>query len=99
MKKIVCLAVSPLIFLSACATVETSLNGGSAQAPVSDAMYCWKDRLQTSGDELTCNWAASTSEACKETKSSVVTRSAIASAPSNAKRCDNGQWLVQVTRR
>jgi hypothetical protein len=29
----------------------------------------------------------------------VVTRSAIASAPSNAKRCDNGQWLVQVRRR
>jgi len=99
MKKLVCIAAVSMTLLSACATIETSVNGASGQAASSGAMYCWKDRLQTSDSELYCNWASSTAEACKETKGSGVAKSAIASGPADAKRCDNGQWLVQVTKK
>jgi uncharacterized protein YceK len=100
MKKLVCVAAVAVSLLSACATVETSVNGASSgQVASSDAMYCWKDRLQTSDSELYCNWASSAAEACKETKGSGIAKSAIASGPTDARRCDHGQWLVQVTKK
>ena len=99
MKKLVSIAAASMVLLSACATVETSVNGASSQAASSDTMYCWKERLQTSNSELFCNWASSTAEACKDGKGSVITTSAIATGPTDAKRCDHGQWLVQVTKK
>ncbi|MBL0122464.1 MAG: hypothetical protein IPP88_06925 [Betaproteobacteria bacterium] len=85
--------------LASCASVETSTNGQSGQNPVSNAMYCWKSRLNSEGSDLVCNWANSAYEACKETMSSKLDKSSLVSEPVNAKRCDNGQWLVQVARR
>ena len=101
MKKLLCAAVAPVFFLASCASVQTATNGASASgvASTSNSLYCWKDRLLTEGDNLTCNWAASTTEACKETTRTNVSKNAIVGGPVDAKRCDNGQWLVHVTKK
>lgn len=95
MKTLLC-AVLPITFLAACASIESSTGNATGQNAVSPIMFCWKDRLQAEGSDLVCNWAGSAAAACKETFSSKLGKSAIASGPTDAKRCDNGQWLVQV---
>ena len=95
MKKLLCAAVVPVFFLASCASVQTATSGASTFS----SLYCWKDRLLTEGDNLTCNWAPSTTEACKETTRTNVSKNAIAGRPVDAKRCDNGQWLVHVTKK
>ena len=96
---VIIIAATPIVLLSACASIQTSTEGASATGTTSASHYCWKDRLHTSGNDLVCNWADTRSEACRETSLSRLSKDALATEPAAAKRCDNGQWLVQVTRK
>ena len=93
------LAIAAALALAACASIDrpaTNGNGASASAAGS-ARYCWKERLATQGDALACNWADNTNDACRETYTTSISKSAVASGPTDVKRCENGQWLVKVT--
>ena len=98
MKKLHLLAAAPLVILAACAgSPATRTADGSGAA--SGTQYCKKDRLATEGDSLVCNWSTSVSDACETNNIGTLRKSAVASGPSNAGRCGNGQWLVSVTTR
>src|SRR3954469_12234009 len=88
---------APLVMLAACAAPGG--NGGTAQvaAASAGAQYCKKDRLFASGDQLTCTWSATASDACENTNLTTLGKGSVASGPTNAGRCGNGQWLVSVT--
>ena len=98
MKRLLIIAATPIV-LSACTSIQTSTDGASATGTAPASFYCWKARLHTSGNELVCNWANTRSEACRETNLSRLSKDAIAAEPVTAKRCNNGQWLVQVSRK
>ena len=93
------LALAAALVLAACATPNASLNG----APLAVAggsggtYYCWKDRLDTEGGNLVCNWEASAADACRSTGVVSIAKSNVAKGPENTRRCENGQWLVVVT--
>ncbi len=91
MKTMLCLAAIPA--LAACASVETATTAAGDGA----AQYCWKDSLIDDGRNLTCNWVANRSDACEATNRRALARSAVASGPEAAGRCNNGQWLLRVT--
>jgi hypothetical protein len=92
--------IASAVVLSACATAETPARGAVANGSAGEATYyCWKNRLATSGDSLVCNWEKSFADACRSTYDMPMPASAVASGPSNAGRCENGQWLVKVTTR
>jgi hypothetical protein len=60
--------------------------------------YCFKERLYSSGGEMSCNWASSAAEACRDfTETTRIAASAMTEAPKKSTRCANGEWLVQVT--
>lgn len=99
MKQSLCMAAATLGFLAGCASVETSMSGTPAQNAAPGSIYCWKGRLNSDGNGLVCNWANSANQACHETMSSRLDKASLASEPARAKRCDNGQWLVQVEKR
>ena len=94
-------ATALVTLLGACATNDTSSSGNastSAATPKAGTMFCHKERLYTASGDLVCNWATSAADACRDnTPSSRVAQSAATGAPSDAKRCESGQWLVQVT--
>ena len=98
MKKALLLA-APILLLSACA----STNGGSAAtrtaAAEGAALYCWQNKVVTEAGGLSCNWAKTASDACRSTDFTKVSQGAIASGPTKARRCENGEWLVMVTTR
>jgi hypothetical protein len=98
MKKLLCITAVPLL-LAGCASPGNGADAPSARAVASGTQFCWKEKLATQGDDLVCNWQASVSEACNSTHTSVLARASIVSGPGPAKRCENGQWLVQVTTR
>lgn len=86
------------ILLAACATPEASVTGTSrAAAPGSGTHYCWKERLDTEGGNLVCNWEASATDACASNAVVSIAKSSVTRGPENARRCENGQWLVVVT--
>jgi hypothetical protein len=90
-------ATALVTLLGACATTESSTAQNSAAAS-SSTKYCHKERLYVASNEMVCNWAASAGSACRDNlPSSRIAQSAVTSEPANARRCDNGQWLVQVT--
>jgi hypothetical protein len=95
MNKTLCIA--PALLLCACASIEAV--GNKAPAPVAgEATYfCWRDRLLTVGDTLVCNWERSSGDACRSNNRGSVEKTSVAAGPKNAGRCENGQWLVQVT--
>lgn len=97
MKQALIAAVLSSAFLAACAAPGGSASaGGGTAAAASGTQYCMKDKLQSSGDVMMCNWAASAREACETINLTAVKKSAIAGEPANAGRCGNGQWLVVV---
>ena len=99
MKKILTLAAT--LVLAACASTDRpapSTNVAQARA-ASGTYYCWKDKLDTRGDALVCNWETTVNDACRSYNSVPLMKSAIASGPSEARRCENGQWLVMVQTR
>ncbi len=93
------IAFASLTLLSACATIETSTQGGIAKSSDASTMYCWKARLQTSADSYSCNWADSAKVACDQSGRTNVSKSAVVGEPTDANRCENGQWLVQISKK
>ena len=95
-KTLILAAIAPLFLAAACAS--TAGGGGSmaAATPSSGAKYCKKDRLNTAGDNLECNWASSVADACETTNMNTVKKSTVNVGPNNAGRCSNGAWLVSV---
>jgi|GEM_PF-3705654 len=94
-------AAGLVTLLGACATSESS-NAASAAPSVAtakaDSKFCHKERLYTVGGEMVCNWAQTAADACRDnTQSSRLAQSAVTGAPSDVRRCESGQWLVQVT--
>ncbi len=83
--------------LGACATTESN-TGENLAAASSSTKYCHKDRLYVASNEMVCNWASSAGSACRDNlPSSRIAETAVTGEPTNIRRCDNGQWLVQVT--
>ena len=99
MKRLLLTVASAFISVSACAAAETTAGGAPASGQATTTLYCWKERLHTDGDDLICNWAESTREACEATKRTNISKATITSEPTTVKRCNNGQWLVQVTKK
>jgi hypothetical protein len=96
MNKLLLVAAVPVVLLSACAPAARTTADASGAAGTT--LYCWKDRVATSGDTLVCNWDSNVADACKSTYSSAIRKESVASGPQDAgRRCSNGQWLVQVT--
>ena len=92
------LVVVTALALAACASAEKSSNGnGTSVHAKAGTYYCWRERLSTQGETLTCNWEDNASDACRSHYRTPIAKSAIALGPADAKRCDNGQWLVMVT--
>jgi len=98
MKTTLLLAAS--LLLAACASTETSITGtprAVASAGSGNAYYCWKEKLDTEGGNLVCNWERTASDACTSTGVMSIAKSSVAKGPDNTRRCENGQWLVVVT--
>ena len=91
------LVVLTALALAACASVPH--NGTNGATAASGSYYCWRDRLQTQGDQLVCNWDTDKRAACDATYVTGLPRSAVVSGPADVRRCDNGQWLIMVTMR
>ena len=83
--------------LASCAAVDKP--APQVAKASSGTYFCWRDRLHTQGDELMCNWESDKREACIATHASPMRRANVASGPTEAGRCENGQWLVQITTR
>jgi len=93
------LLAAPLVVLAACAStsgVDPATRIAAADGP---ALYCWQSKVVTEGGGLSCNWAKTAGDACRSTSFTLVNQGAIASGPSKARRCENGEWLVMVTTR
>ena len=97
MKKLTAIAAAPLILLSLCTSISATAQ--SAAAPASATLYCWKDKLYPAGNDLVCNWADNARDACRGGPVTNISKDAIKSDPTSVKRCDNGEWLVQVTKK
>ena len=96
MKKMLLLAAVPLAIASGCATTAPTGNGGAIAS--AGTYYCWKDRLETAGDRIGCNWEVSPARACRSGELAYLDKRSLTAGPSEARRrCDNGQWLVQAT--
>ena len=90
------IVATPLVALASCAGGPQA-SSGDAYTGSSGAQYCKRDRLTTQGDKLACPWAATFAQACENTNLSTLAKDAVASGPTNAGRCANGQWMVTVT--
>ncbi|MEP7157762.1 MAG: hypothetical protein ABI905_18400, partial [Betaproteobacteria bacterium] len=101
MKKFLCFAapmIVPFIVFGSSAFAQPAGDGASASRNAASA-YCWKDKLQVTGTALVCNWADSAEEACKGNPTSDISKDSVSGEPSDARRCNNGKWLVQVTKK
>lgn len=96
MNRLLGIAAISITALAACAPAEVR-NGATAQAAGSGPQYCWKNKLMTHGEKLSCNWAASKADACRFQTVSLIDKGSVVSEPTSAGRCENGEWLVQVT--
>jgi hypothetical protein len=99
MKKICHIVAAPLIILSTLTSGEAATNAPPAQGASSSALYCWKSKLYAAGDDLVCNWADNATEACKGNPTSNISKAAIAAEPTDSRRCENGQRLVEVAKK
>ena len=95
MKSTPMLVAVSLIALAGCAGVPQASTASSSTA-TTGAQYCKRDRLGDHDDKLVCTWSASIADACENTNVSEVPKSAVASGPTSAGRCGNGQWLVTI---
>ena len=95
MKKNSTIAAASLAAVSLFAAFSASAQ--ATTTPTQTTLYCWKNKLYPSGSDLVCNWSDNTKDACRGGKVNNVSKDAIVAEPANVKRCDNGEWLVQVT--
>jgi len=97
MNKALILAAPLLVLAAACTSTGGTHAQVAAAAPAGGAQYCKKDRLMTEAGGLTCSWSPTIGDACENNNLTTLGASSVASGPSNAGRCGNGQWLVSVT--
>lgn len=92
-------ATAAAILLSACAATESNVSGNpAATSAASSTKYCHKDRYYVAGGDMVCNWTNSAGSACRDNvPSSRIAQTAVTGEPTNTRRCESGQWLVQVT--
>ncbi len=84
--------------LSVAPAMAQSSAGQSRAGSANAERYCYRERLNTTGAEISCNWADSAAEACRDnTQTSRLAVSAMTEPPKKSIRCANGEWLVQVT--
>jgi hypothetical protein len=94
------LALAGALVLAGCAAAGKPASTASAAAvDKAGTYYCWKDKLATEGENLLCNWENDRRNACESSYSVPIKRSSVSVGPSDAGRCNNGQWLVMVTTR
>ena len=100
MKSTLFVTAASVLILSACAGMPGSNGAPAASASAgTGTMYCWKRSLEESGGNLVCNWEASTRDACKSIAQVALSKGSVASGPRDAGRCDNGEWLVAVSKK
>jgi len=84
--------------LAGCAATNGASAPRTAAAPAAGSIsYCIADRLDSSGDGHSCNWAASAREACESRALTTVRKASVAEGPSRGGMCQNGNRLVYVT--
>jgi hypothetical protein len=93
------LLAAPIALLAACASMDGATPATRTAAADGAALYCWESKVVTEGGGLSCNWAKTAGDACRSSSFTLVSQGAIASGPSKARRCENGEWLVMVTTR
>lgn len=91
------IAIAGTLALAACGTINKP--AATAAAPTAGTYYCWKDKLAAEGDNLSCNWERDRAVACESTFPVTINKSRVSAGPTDAGRCNNGQWLVMVTMR
>jgi hypothetical protein len=97
MKKV--LALAGALALAACAAANKPAATATAASVQAGTYYCWRDKLANDGDNLVCNWERERQVACDASYAVPINRSRVAVGPTDAGRCNNGQWLVMVTTR
>jgi hypothetical protein len=94
------LALVGALALAGCAAAnKPAANTGPSAVAKAGTYYCWRDKLATEGEDLTCNWENDRHNACESSFPVTIKRSTVSVGPSDAGRCNNGQWLVMVTTR
>jgi len=99
MKKLLAIAAAPIAMLLLSASAPAAADTPTVQAQSGANLYCWKGRLYEAGNDLVCNWTDNIKEACEESKMTNIGKDAVTSEPAKAKRCENGEWLVRVTKK
>lgn len=99
-------ALATMSLLGACATQSatqgaTTIAAASkttATATATGSKFCHKERLHDIGGEMVCNWAGTAADACRDiVPTSRISKALVEGEPINARRCESGQWLVQVS--
>ena len=98
MKRLSLIATTTVFFVSVCASVQAA-EAAPASSQASAELYCQQSRLQTIGTDLVCNWADNAKEACRGGLVTNVNKNTITAEPAKSHRCDNGERLVQVTKK
>ncbi len=98
MKKLVAIVAAPIALLLLSATAQAADAPATQSAAPAD-MYCWKSKLYPSGNDLVCNWADDAKDACRPGLVSNINKSSVVAEPVEVKRCNNGEWLVKVTKK
>lgn len=94
------LALAGALVLAGCAAGgKPAANPSTSTIATAGTYYCWKDKLATEGENLTCNWEKERHVACDASYPVAIKRGNVSTGPSDAGRCNNGQWLVMVTTR
>jgi hypothetical protein len=93
------IALAGALVLAACASANKPASNAPGASVQSGTYYCWRDKLSTEGDSLVCNWESQRSAACDSSYPVTIKRGQVAVGPTDAGRCNNGQWLVMVTTR
>jgi hypothetical protein len=94
------LALAGALVLAGCAAAgKPAATASAAAAAPAGTYYCWRDKLATQGDNLVCNWEKDRHVACEVSYSVTIKRGSVSTGPTDAGRCNNGQWLVMVTTR
>jgi hypothetical protein len=93
-------ALAGALVLAGCAAAgKPAATPGPSAVAKAGTYYCWRDKLATEGENLVCNWENDRHNACESSYPVPIKRSSLSAGPSDAGRCNNGQWLVMVTTR
>lgn len=82
---------------TACAPIAKS--DGDNNVIAAGTYYCSQTRLQQNDGALTCNWSETMNAGCHASQARRIATDTVSTGPSRARRCENGEWLVEVTKR